>query len=259
MPPCSCSNATSPAPWRTVYGVSLPAPAPGVAHHSSPVSLVAQVQHLAHRIADRIVVPRREAEEVAVLGPGEAAAPLGHDEAAVRIGDDVGPRRRRHAVAAHAHLVVAVRRRARRSRCRTGADPRRRAGSAALRCPGAVRGPSSGRSSVGSVAPMRSTARITRESLRAGAEPSARIRAPPRRLLGAMAAASTRPSARPSQGMCTRAVARSMSSSSASSRSLPPDEHAAGPVERSPRSPDGVHRRGDPVAPAPAGSSTDAR
>ncbi len=81
--------------------------------------LVAQVEGLRHRIAGRIVVPRGEAEEEAVGGPGETAAALGDHEAAVRVGDDVGPRRRRHVVAADLDLVVAVRAQARRSRSRT--------------------------------------------------------------------------------------------------------------------------------------------
>ena len=94
MPACSCSNVEMPAPCRTTYGVACRIGA-GVALHSSPRVLVAQVEHVAHRVAHRIVVPGREAIEVAVLRPGEAAAALRDDEAAARVGDDVRPRRGR--------------------------------------------------------------------------------------------------------------------------------------------------------------------
>src|SRR3954451_11118837 len=60
--------------------------------------LILEIDHLAHRISHRVVVPRGEPEEVAVLRPGAAAAPLRHHEPAMPVGDDVGPRGRRNLV-----------------------------------------------------------------------------------------------------------------------------------------------------------------
>src|ERR1700682_2033252 len=70
--------------------------------------IILQIHHLAGRITHRIVVPGREPEEVAVLGPGARAAALGDDEPAVPVSDDIGPRRRRHPVSRDQDLVVQV-------------------------------------------------------------------------------------------------------------------------------------------------------
>src|SRR4029079_10873910 len=73
-----------------------------------PALFVAQVQHFAGRVTDRIVMPRSETIEVAARGPGTAGAPLGHQEPAGGIGDHVGPRRRRQSAVVDTNLVVAV-------------------------------------------------------------------------------------------------------------------------------------------------------
>ena len=57
---------------------------------------VAQVKRLSARIADRIVVPGREAELVGVLAPGVGQAALRDDGAEMRVGQHIHPRRRRH-------------------------------------------------------------------------------------------------------------------------------------------------------------------
>ena len=69
--------------------------------------LVADVDRLAAGVGDRIVVPRREAELVAVLRPGVGAAALGDDRAELRIGDHVDPRRGRGLAGAEEHDVLA--------------------------------------------------------------------------------------------------------------------------------------------------------
>src|SRR6185295_12392996 len=76
----------------------------------SAALVIGEVDGIADRVAHRVVVPGREAEEVAALDPGESRAPLGDDEATARVRDDVGPRCRGHVVAAHPHLVVSRRR-----------------------------------------------------------------------------------------------------------------------------------------------------
>src|SRR4051795_6235937 len=70
--------------------------------------LVLEIDHLAHRIAHRVVVPRGEPEEVAVLRPGAAAAPLGHHEAAMSVGYDVGPGCRGNLVFREPDEIVAL-------------------------------------------------------------------------------------------------------------------------------------------------------
>ena len=62
--------------------------------------LVAQVEGLAARVGDRVVVPGREAELVGVLAPGVGLAALRDDGAEVRIGQHVDPGRRRESVRA---------------------------------------------------------------------------------------------------------------------------------------------------------------
>ncbi len=57
--------------------------------------VVADVDRLAHRVADGIVRPRRELVLAAVPRPGVAGARLGDLEPERRVGDDVQPRRRR--------------------------------------------------------------------------------------------------------------------------------------------------------------------
>ena len=68
---------------------------------------VPEIDHLAARVGDRIVEPRRESKEIAVLRPREAAASLRHAESDRRIGDDVRPRCRRHSLAGDVDLEVA--------------------------------------------------------------------------------------------------------------------------------------------------------
>ena len=67
---------------------------------------VLQVDHLTGGITHRIVEPRREPIEVAVLRPGEAAAALRDAEARAAIGDHVGPRTRRDVASVHLDPVV---------------------------------------------------------------------------------------------------------------------------------------------------------
>ena len=55
--------------------------------------LIAQIQHLAGTIRDRIVRPRSDLMFPAVEGPGEAAAVGRNLKSKVWIGDDVDPRR----------------------------------------------------------------------------------------------------------------------------------------------------------------------
>ena len=59
-----------------------------------PAVLVTQVKGFAAGVADRIVVPRREAEFVRVLAPGVGRAALRDDRAESRVGQHVDPRRR---------------------------------------------------------------------------------------------------------------------------------------------------------------------
>src|SRR3954469_5508910 len=70
--------------------------------------LIAKIEHLAHGIADRIVVPRGETKKLAVLHPGARCTTLADEEPTVRIGDDVRPWRGWHAVATHTHEIIAV-------------------------------------------------------------------------------------------------------------------------------------------------------
>src|SRR5580693_6163797 len=53
--------------------------------------VVAQIEHLARAIADRIVRPGRQLVLAAVDRPGEAAAFRRYLEAEIRIGDDIDP------------------------------------------------------------------------------------------------------------------------------------------------------------------------
>ena len=57
--------------------------------------LVAQVERLARGVADRIVVPRGQAEFVRVLAPGVTGRTLAHHATELRVGKHVRPRRRR--------------------------------------------------------------------------------------------------------------------------------------------------------------------
>jgi hypothetical protein len=102
----SVSNTDSPAPWRTVYFESCPSGA-GVALHVAG-RLVLQVQYVGDRVTDGIVVPRRQAEEVAAIGPGAAGTALADDEPAALVRNDIGPRRGGQRVAGDANHVVAV-------------------------------------------------------------------------------------------------------------------------------------------------------
>ena len=83
MPACRCSKVDAPAPWRTMIGRGVPDRARASALHSSPVSSSRRYSDFAHRVADRVVVPGREAEEEAAPRPGEAGAPLRDEEPAV--------------------------------------------------------------------------------------------------------------------------------------------------------------------------------
>src|SRR6185312_12611078 len=73
-----------------------------------PGCRVLEIEYFAARIAHRIIVPRREAVEVAVLAPRVSAAALRHAESGVRVRDDVGPWRRRYRRAGNGDLVVAA-------------------------------------------------------------------------------------------------------------------------------------------------------
>ena len=93
--------------------------------------LVAQIEGLAMRVADRVVVPGREPVLAAVARPGGGGAALGGDEAEGLVGDHVGPGQGRPlGRARRAGRTRARRRRSRRSRCRRPA-PRRPARSTA--------------------------------------------------------------------------------------------------------------------------------
>ena len=69
--------------------------------------VVPKVDHLGGRVADRVVMPRREPEEVTVLGPGIPGPPLADDEAAGLVGDHVDPGRGWKLVALDPNLVIA--------------------------------------------------------------------------------------------------------------------------------------------------------
>ena len=69
---------------------------------------IAQIHHLARRIAHGVIVPRCETKELAALDPGAPGAALAHEEPAVRVRDDIRPRGRGHAVAPHADETIAV-------------------------------------------------------------------------------------------------------------------------------------------------------
>ncbi len=69
---------------------------------------ILNVQYVCRRVAHRIVVPRREAEEVAAVHPGTAGTPLAYQRAAAVIGNDVQPWSGWYAVAANANLIGAV-------------------------------------------------------------------------------------------------------------------------------------------------------
>src|SRR5689334_1096500 len=60
-----------------------------------PRFFVAQVHRLSARIADRIVVPRREPEQMRVLAPRVAEPAFRHDAAEARVGNDIDPWRGR--------------------------------------------------------------------------------------------------------------------------------------------------------------------
>ena len=62
---------------------------------TAPRVVVADVEHLARRIAHRIVRPGGEQVLLAVDGPRAARARLGHEASEVRVGEHVDPRRRR--------------------------------------------------------------------------------------------------------------------------------------------------------------------
>ena len=79
--------------------------------------VVAQIEHLARTIADRIVRPGRELVLAAVDRPGVAAAFGRHLKAEVGIGDDVDPGRRRRLAGAEDRRHIPARlRRSRRAR-----------------------------------------------------------------------------------------------------------------------------------------------
>jgi hypothetical protein len=87
-------------------------PAPGRSRSRRPqaaVFVVAHVQHLARRVDDRIVVPRRQPVALAVTEPGEARARLGHDRAEVRVRKHVAPGRGRRGRRLERHDVFATR------------------------------------------------------------------------------------------------------------------------------------------------------
>src|SRR5437868_7753129 len=70
--------------------------------------LVPKIEHFAHGIADRVVVPGRETKELTVLCPRARRPALADEESAPRVGDDIRPWRRGNRVAAHAHDIVAT-------------------------------------------------------------------------------------------------------------------------------------------------------
>ena len=70
--------------------------------------VVADVERLARRIADRIVGPRRQLVLAAVPGPGVAGAGLGDLEPERRVGDDVEPRGGRRLARAEDDDVLAA-------------------------------------------------------------------------------------------------------------------------------------------------------
>src|SRR6185437_16216453 len=69
---------------------------------------VAQVEDLTAGIAHRIVGPRREPIEEAVLRPCTSPAPLRYAEAGARIRNDVRPRRGRGIRCGDTNLVISV-------------------------------------------------------------------------------------------------------------------------------------------------------
>ncbi len=73
-----------------------------------PAVLVAQVERFAAGVADRVVVPRRQAELVRVLEPGVAGGTFAEHRAQLRIGQHVGPRRRGRRTLAQRDQVFAT-------------------------------------------------------------------------------------------------------------------------------------------------------
>src|SRR6185295_20030424 len=57
----------------------------------APVRLVTNIESLSALVADRIVVPGRQAVSMGVLAPGVGASTLAHDAAKPRIGQHVHP------------------------------------------------------------------------------------------------------------------------------------------------------------------------
>ena len=94
--------------------------------------LVAQVDGLAAAVADRVVVPGREAQLVGVLAPGVGAAGFRDHAAEARVGKHVGPRRRRLLAGRRGDDVLARV----GSRRRPGRWQGRRDGRASSRAPG---------------------------------------------------------------------------------------------------------------------------
>src|SRR5688572_27479612 len=70
---------------------------------------IANVDHVAHGITYRIVVPWRDAIEVAVARPYRSRASLGYQESAVIVRDYVEPWGRGHLITAYANAIRAGR------------------------------------------------------------------------------------------------------------------------------------------------------
>ncbi len=82
----------------------------GVALQRSPGFLVADVDRLSGRIADRIVAPGRDLVLLRIQRPGAAGAVGGDQKAELRIGDDIDPGRGRPlAVVENDHIFARLR------------------------------------------------------------------------------------------------------------------------------------------------------
>ena len=75
--------------------VRIPARGSGQGGPEHTLLLVPDIKRLAAGIADRIVVPGRQAVLAAVAGPGEAGSRLGDQESEALVGDDMDPGQRR--------------------------------------------------------------------------------------------------------------------------------------------------------------------
>ncbi len=93
--PCArCSKTVYPWPWRTQRRQGRPRRQRRRRPDVTAV-LVAQVQNLARRVGDGVVVPGCEPVGLAVVRPCVTAARFRHDEPEGGVGDDVDPGRRR--------------------------------------------------------------------------------------------------------------------------------------------------------------------